>query len=139
LRDRGRRAESESSSTEFCRARLPIDCALFTSSFFFCALFSFRVAGLRFWRKGEASLGVPEPPTKRETTSLLLLPVLGVPVKVVPVEVVPFIVELWLFSKSSGEWPAGVAVARDILVVVPFWEWERWSSRSVMTFASAEC
>jgi hypothetical protein len=68
---------------------------------------------LRFWRKGEASLGVPEPPTKRDTTSLLLLPVLGVPLKVVP-----FSVEFWLFSSESGECLSGVAVARDILVVV---------------------
>jgi hypothetical protein len=32
----------------------------------------------------------------------------------------------------------GVAVARDILVVVVFCEWERCRSRSVMTFASTE-
>ena len=97
------------------------------------------VEGLRFCKKGDASLGVPEPPTKRETTSWLLLPVLGMSLKV---EVVPFSVEVWLFSKEfrGGEGPGavGVAVARDILVVVVFWEWERCKSRSVMTFASAD-
>jgi hypothetical protein len=118
-----------------------MDCALFTSSFFFCgASFVMEVNGLWFCRKGDASLGVPEPLTKRDTTSLLLLPVLGVPLKV---EIVPFSVEVWLFSREfrGGECPeaVGVAVARDILVVAVFWECERWSSRSVITFASAEC
>ena len=61
-------------------------------------------------RNEEGSLGVPEPPTKRETTSA---PVLGV----------PFNVAVVLLSKvsDSGECPVvGVAVASDILVVVAF-------------------
>lgn len=74
LRDRG---ASALSSSESRRVRLLIDCARLTSS----------VAVLggsdlcRLWRKGEFSLGVPEPPTKRDTTSLFL-PFCGVPFSV---------------------------------------------------------
>ncbi len=71
-------------------------------------------------RKVEESLGVPEPPTKRETS---LLPVLGV----------PFAVEVWLFSGDGGDRPVGVAVARDILVVLT--EWVRCRSFSVIALA----
>jgi hypothetical protein len=50
---------------------------------------------------------VPDPPTNRDTTSLSL-----------PVWGVPFRVEDWLLDGDSGECPSGVAVVRDILVVL---------------------
>ena len=112
-----------------------MDCARLTSSF--VAVGS--EVGLRDCRKGEDSEGVPEPPTKRDTTSLLLLPVLGVPLKVDEL----LSVDAWLFSRDllpdSGNRSTGVAVARDIfVVVVAAWELDLCRSRSVMTFASAE-
>jgi hypothetical protein len=68
---------------------------------------------------------VPDPPTKRETTSTLL-PVFGVPLKV----------ELWLFAGDSEAWDVpGVAVANDILVVL--YDGVRCNRRSVIAFASA--
>jgi len=117
--DRGARTLSSSSSLSWSGlVKLPIDCARLISSFDCLALPSF----LRLLRNGEFSLGVPDPPTKRETTSLPPLPTVGVP--------------FWLLSGESGVYPEGVAVARDILVV--FWECVRCRSRSVITFASAE-
>ncbi len=120
FRDRGANALSSSSSpSESGLVRLPIECALFTSS---TCCFS----GLRFCKKGEFSLGVPDPPTNRDTTSLLL-PVFGVPLTVEPI----------LFSGESGAWwVPGVAVARDIFVVLC--DGVLCSSRSVIAFASAD-
>lgn len=123
LRDRGANALSSSSSlSKSGLVRLPVDCALFTSSLGVCLV---GISDLRFCKKGEFSLGVPDPPTKRETTSLLL-PIFGVPLPI----------RLWLLSGDSIPWRvSGVAVAKDILVVLC--DVVLCSSRSVIAFASA--
>lgn len=55
--------------------RFPIECDFLTSSTK-CLV---TLPDLRFCKNGELSLGVSDPPTKRETTSVPLLPVLREP------------------------------------------------------------
>lgn len=108
------------------RVRLPIDCARLTSSF----LSPGPPRVEESWcRKGEFSLGVPEPPTKRDTTSSLLpiWGVCGVLFMVVPFSVAEPSMESW-------GWIWGVAVARDIFVVL--WEGVRCNRRSAIILPS---